>query len=677
MFRHAHVVALAFLLAVPLAACGAPSGTPEPGPAAPASGRLAGDLLGPERSAGRRPARAAGAGHRRQRRGALRQQRRDGGAAAGGGRRGPRPTCSSPRTRGRSARWASRAGWPSCRADVARDLAAPAYRADDGQWVATSARARVIVFDPRVVAEAEVPARSTTVVDPRWRGRIGFAPTNASWQAFVTSIRVLRGEEFAADWLRRVRRQRAASATTTTSPILNAVNDGELAGRPDQPLLLVRQGRRGRPGGGHREAALRPGRRPARAGQRGRRGGDRRRRTRTGGGAAAVRFLLSDQAQRTSPTRPPSTRCDPAVTSTGHALPPLAELQPPGHRPVAALLAAADPRCCSRPACPEPEPRASETRAVRRGPCAAAPTPSPPCSPCWSPRCALTPLGYLAVRALRARHRRGVGRCSWRAAHPGARAAQPGPGRRRDRAPAWCSACSGRGWWRAATCPAGGRPACCWCCRWPCRPTWPGSPGLRDGPGLDGFAGAFLVLTLVSSRTCCCRWRRRCARLTRPWRRSPARSANAINRAVAAAGETGAWARLERGELTVASFCAPFEADCRAHGVEVDGAAVMAAIAAAGVARPIMLEAIRRLRARGLRVGALTNNWKRDGPDDDVIPHRLRAHFDVFVESRVVGLRKPDPRSTCWPAASWAWSRRAPRSSTTSAATSRRRARSG
>lgn len=120
--------------------------------------------------------------------------------------------------------------------------------------------------------------------------------------------------------------------------------------------------------------------------------------------------------------------------------------------------------------------------------------------------------------------------------------------------------------------------------------------------------------------------------------------ANAINRAIVAAGETGAWARLERGELTVATFCAPFEADCRAHGVQVDGAAVMAAIATAGVARPAMLEAIRRLRAHGLRVGALTNNWRREGPDDDVIPHRLRQHFDAFVESRTVGLRKPDPR---------------------------------
>lgn len=119
---------------------------------------------------------------------------------------------------------------------------------------------------------------------------------------------------------------------------------------------------------------------------------------------------------------------------------------------------------------------------------------------------------------------------------------------------------------------------------------------------------------------------------------------NAINRAIAAAGEAGAWARLERGELTAATFCEPFEAECRARGVEVRGAEVMAAIAAAGAPRPAMLEAVGRIRARGLRVGALTNNWTREEAEDDVIPHRLRGHFDVFIESRVVGLRKPDPR---------------------------------
>ena len=114
-----------------------------------------------------------------------------------------------------------------------------------------------------------------------------------------------------------------------------------------------------------------------------------------------------------------------------------------------------------------------------------------------------------------------------------------------------------------------------------------------------------------------------------------------VNRVVVETGDGGAWSRLERGELTLEAFLAPFETDCRACGVELSGERLMAYIAEAGVPRPAMLEAIRRIRARGLRAAALTNNWVREGPRDG---HRLREHFDVFVESAVIGLRKPDPR---------------------------------
>ena len=118
--------------------------------------------------------------------------------------------------------------------------------------------------------------------------------------------------------------------------------------------------------------------------------------------------------------------------------------------------------------------------------------------------------------------------------------------------------------------------------------------------------------------------------------------ANAINRVVVATGERGAWARLERGELTIQAFSAPFEADCRAQGLAVDAQHLMARIAEAGVPRPRMLEAIRRIRASGRKVAALTNNWVTDTPGRGSRP--LDPHFDVFVESAKVGLRKPDPR---------------------------------
>ena len=124
---------------------------------------------------------------------------------------------------------------------------------------------------------------------------------------------------------------------------------------------------------------------------------------------------------------------------------------------------------------------------------------------------------------------------------------------------------------------------------------------------------------------------------------------NAINRVVVAAGEQGAWARLERGELTARTFVEPFEADCRAHGRSVDGRYLMAKIAETSVPRPVMLEAIRRIRVAGLRVAALTNNWVADTPRHEpdgaeTARSRLQLHFHVFVESAVVGLRKPDPR---------------------------------
>ncbi len=116
--------------------------------------------------------------------------------------------------------------------------------------------------------------------------------------------------------------------------------------------------------------------------------------------------------------------------------------------------------------------------------------------------------------------------------------------------------------------------------------------------------------------------------------------ANAINHAIAASGEAGAWARLERGELTVRTFCGLFEEECRRHGFTLDAAALMVVIGQGRGPRPQMLEAIRRLRGRGLRLGALTNNWHTEVDRSAAI----REHFDVFVESRLTGLRKPDPK---------------------------------
>lgn len=115
-----------------------------------------------------------------------------------------------------------------------------------------------------------------------------------------------------------------------------------------------------------------------------------------------------------------------------------------------------------------------------------------------------------------------------------------------------------------------------------------------------------------------------------------------VNRVVIATGSQGAWSRLERGELSLDAFYAAFDRECEAAGHALSAREMMERIGAHSKPRPEMLEAIARIRARGLRAGALTNNWK--GDETGSRTESLGEHFDVLVESAVVGLRKPDPR---------------------------------
>ncbi len=123
---------------------------------------------------------------------------------------------------------------------------------------------------------------------------------------------------------------------------------------------------------------------------------------------------------------------------------------------------------------------------------------------------------------------------------------------------------------------------------------------------------------------------------------------NAINLVAVNTAPSGAWSRLERGELDMDSFYPEFEADCLAAGIKMDARVMMHRMSLATAPREAMLEAITRLKAAGFRVGALTNNWAHTS-DEDVSgksdgTRELKEHFDVFIESSVEGLRKPDQK---------------------------------
>jgi putative hydrolase of the HAD superfamily len=108
--------------------------------------------------------------------------------------------------------------------------------------------------------------------------------------------------------------------------------------------------------------------------------------------------------------------------------------------------------------------------------------------------------------------------------------------------------------------------------------------------------------------------------------------------------ETGAWAALERGELTMDEFVVALEAEGVAAGFQLDARRLMGLIGSSLGPRPEMTRAIELIRAGGLRTGALTNNWADERTRSSPSGLRETGLFDVIVESAVEGLRKPDPR---------------------------------
>ena len=83
----------------------------------------------------------------------------------------------------------------------AADPVPPAYRAPNGHWTGVTGRGRVIAYDGEQLTATEVPTSVFDLTDPAWKDQVGIAPTNASFQSFVTAMRLTAGDTATKVWL--------------------------------------------------------------------------------------------------------------------------------------------------------------------------------------------------------------------------------------------------------------------------------------------------------------------------------------------------------------------------------------------------------------------------------------------------------------------------------------------
>ncbi len=101
------------------------------------------------------------------------------------------------------------------------------FTSTDGSWVGVTGRARVIVYDGEQLTADEVPTTVAELTDQEWSSEVGIAPTNASFQSFVTAMRVLEGEDAAQRWLEGIT-ENDVEIYAKNTPILEAANSGEV-----------------------------------------------------------------------------------------------------------------------------------------------------------------------------------------------------------------------------------------------------------------------------------------------------------------------------------------------------------------------------------------------------------------------------------------------------------------
>jgi iron(III) transport system substrate-binding protein len=114
----------------------------------------------------------------------------------------------------------------------------PHFMSANKTWAGTSGRARVLAYSPERVSATEIPKSVFDLTDPKWKDRIGWAPTNGSFQAFVTAMLNEYGRDKTKAWLEGMKKN-GAKAYPKNTPIIQALAAGEIdLGIPNHYYLL-------------------------------------------------------------------------------------------------------------------------------------------------------------------------------------------------------------------------------------------------------------------------------------------------------------------------------------------------------------------------------------------------------------------------------------------------------
>ncbi|MFD1213089.1 iron ABC transporter substrate-binding protein [Arthrobacter sp. GCM10027362] len=112
--------------------------------------------------------------------------------------------------------------------DTVKENVPEQFRPSSGKWTGVAARSTVFVYNKDKVKESELPKSIMDLADPKWAGKWGAAPGGADFQAIVSAMLELKGEQATADWLKAMKEN--AKIYPKNGAAMKAVNAGEVDG---------------------------------------------------------------------------------------------------------------------------------------------------------------------------------------------------------------------------------------------------------------------------------------------------------------------------------------------------------------------------------------------------------------------------------------------------------------
>lgn len=103
------------------------------------------------------------------------------------------------------------------------------YNSAQGNWVGVSARVSTIVYNPKLISPNELPTSVMQLADPRYRGKLGIAPSETDFQPIVTAANQASGPAATESWLKGIKANASGHNFPDNETLVNDINKGTAA----------------------------------------------------------------------------------------------------------------------------------------------------------------------------------------------------------------------------------------------------------------------------------------------------------------------------------------------------------------------------------------------------------------------------------------------------------------